>query len=48
MSKTDLSDGFYQFHLTPTIALSLATPFLNLPHEPKLVSIPTWLRMGWT
>ena len=48
LSKTDLSDGFYQFHLTPTGSLSLATPFPNLPHEPKLVSIPTRLPMGWT
>ena len=31
LSKTDLSDGFYQFHLTPSGALSLATPFPNLP-----------------
>ena len=27
MSKTHLSDGFYQLHLTPTGALKLAVPF---------------------
>jgi len=48
LSKTDLSDGFYQFHLTPTGALKLATPFPNLPSEPELVAIPTRLPMGWT
>ena len=47
ISKMDLSNRFYQFHLTPTGALSLATPFPNLPHEPKLVSMPTRLPMGW-
>ena len=31
LSKTDLYDGFYQFHITPLVDLSLATPFLNLP-----------------
>jgi hypothetical protein len=48
LSKTDLSDSFYQFHLTPSGALSLATPFPNLPGEPQLVAIPTVLPMGWT
>jgi hypothetical protein len=48
LSKTDLSDGFYQFHLTPTGSLKLATPFPHLPSEPELVAIPTRLPMGWT
>ena len=48
MSKTDLSDGFYQIPLTPSGALKLAVPFPNLPGEPPLVAIPTRLPMGWT
>ena len=48
LSKTDLSDGFYQFQLTPSGALMLATPFPSGPGEPPLVSIPTRLPMGWT
>jgi len=48
LSKTDLSDGFYQLHLTPTGALKLAVPFPNQPGQPKLVAIPTRLPMGWT
>ena len=48
LSKTDLSDGFYQMHLTPTGALQLAVPFPSSPTEPKLVAVPTRLPMGWT
>ena len=48
LSKTDLSDGFYQIPLTPTGALKLAVPFPHLPGEPPLVAIPTRLPMGWT
>ena len=47
MSKTDLSDGFYQMHLTPTGALKLAVPFHHEGKEP-MVAIPTRLPMGWT
>ena len=47
MSKTDLSDGFYQLHLTPTGALKLAVPFQSTEGEP-MVAIPTRLPMGWT
>ena len=46
LSKTDLSDGFYQLHLNPTSALKLAVPF---DHEGQtFVAIPTRLPMGWT
>ena len=48
LSKTDLSDGFYQLHLSPSGALSLAMPFPSNPDEPPLVAIPTRLPMGWT
>ena len=48
LSKTDLSDGFYQIPLTPSGALKLAVPFPQLPGEPPLVAIPTRLPMGWT
>ena len=48
LSKTDLSDGFYQIPLTPSGALKLAVPFPSLPGEPPLVAIPTRLPMGWT
>ena len=48
LSKTNLSDGFYQFHLTPSVSLSIAKPFLDLPGEPPLVAIPTRLPMEWT
>ena len=48
MSKTDLSDGFYQYQVTASGALMLATPFPSGPGEPPLVSIPTRLPMGWT
>ena len=47
LSKTDLSDGFYQIPLTPTGALKLAVPFESTDQEP-LVAIPTRLPMGWT
>ena len=47
LSKTDLSDGFYQLHLTPSGALKLAVPFAAKGKEP-LVAIPTRLPMGWT
>ena len=47
MSKTDLSDGFYQLHLTPSSALKLAVPFDTAQGEPQ-VAIPTRLPMGWT
>ena len=39
MSKTDLSDGFYQYQVTASGALMLATPFPSGPNEPPLVSI---------
>ena len=48
LSKTDLSDGFYQIPLTLSGALKLAVPFPSLPGEPPLVAIPTKLPMGWT
>ena len=48
LSKTDLSDGFYQLPLTPSGALKLAVPFPHLPGEPPLIAIPTRLPMGWT
>jgi len=48
LSKTDLSDGFYQLHLTPTGALKLAVPFPHTANEPPLVAVPTRLPMGWT
>ena len=47
MSKTDLSDGFYQMNLNPSGALKLAVPFHLAGHEP-MVAIPTRLPMGWT
>ena len=47
LSKTDLSDGFYQLHLTPTGALKLAVPFPSMSGKP-MVAIPTRLPMGWT
>ena len=47
MSKTDLSDGFYQLPLTPTGALKLAVPFTREDQEPYL-AVPTRLPMGWT
>ena len=47
MSKTDLSDGFYQLHLTPSGALKLAVPFSS-PSGEMQVAIPTRLPMGWT
>ena len=47
LSKTDLSDGFYQLPLTPTGALKLAVPFRSSDQEP-LVAVPTRLPMGWT
>lgn len=48
LSKTDLSDGFYQLHLTPSGALKLAVPFPHAANEPPLVAVPTCLPMGWT
>ena len=48
LAKTDLSDGFYQLHLTPSGALQLAMPFPSTHDEPPLVAIPTRLPMGWT
>ena len=48
LSKTDLSDGFYQIHLNPSGALKLAVPFPSAPNEPPLIAIPTRLPMGWT
>ena len=46
LSKTNLSDGFYQLNLSPMGALKLAVPF---DHQgQRLVAIPTWLPMGWT
>jgi len=48
LSKTDMSDGFYQLHLTPSGALKLAVPFPQAAGEPPLVAIPTRLPMGWT
>ena len=47
MSKTDLSDGFYQLPLTPSGALKLAVPFNRADKEPYL-AVPTRLPMGWT
>ena len=47
LSKTDLSDGFYQLHLTPTGALKLAVPFTSMSGKP-MVAIPTRLPIGWT
>ena len=39
LSKTDLSDGFYQLHLTPTGALKLAVlPFDH--HGHRLLAVP--------
>ena len=51
LSKTDLSNGFYQLPpLTPSGALKLTVPFPHLPHEPPLLAIPTSLPMMgcWT
>ena len=48
LSKTDLSDGFYQLHLSPSGALQLAMPFPSNHGEPPLVAVPTRLPMGWT
>ena len=48
LSKTDLSDGFYQMNLTPTGALNLAVPFPSAPGQPELLALPTRLPMGWT
>ena len=46
LSKTDLSDGFYQLHLNPTGALKLAVPF---DHQgQRFIAVPTRLPMGWT
>ena len=47
MSKTNLSNRFYQLHLTPMGALKLAVPF-KVDGRPQLVAIPTRLPMGWT
>ena len=47
LSKTDLSDGFYQIPLTSTGALKLAVPSESSNQEP-LMAIPTRLPMGWT
>ena len=47
MSKTDLSDGFYQLPLTPSGALKLAVPFSRANGESYL-AVPTRLPMGWT
>ena len=47
MSKTDLSDGFYQVHLTPSGVLKLAVLF-TAKHQEPMVGIPTRLPMGWT
>ena len=46
LSKTDLSDGFYQLHLTPSGALKLAVPFTSIDGKP-MVATPTRLPMGW-
>jgi len=48
LSKTDLSDGFYQLHLNPGGALKLAVPFPSAANEPPLIAVPTRLPMGWT
>ena len=48
LSKNELSDGFYQFHLKPLVSLSLKIPFTDPPGEPPLVAIPTRLPMVWT
>ena len=42
LSKTDLSDGFYQLHLTPSGALKLAVPFPSAANEPPLIAVPTF------
>ena len=47
LSKTNLSDGFYQLHLTPSSALKLAVPFDSVTGEP-MAAIPMRLPMGWT
>lgn len=47
LSKTDLSNRFYQIPLTPTGALKLAVPFKPSTQE-QLVALPTRLPMGWT
>jgi len=41
LSKTDLSDGFYQLHLTPSGALKLAVSFPQAVNEPPLIAVPT-------
>jgi len=41
LSKTDLSDGFYQLHLTPSSALKLAIPFPQVANDPPLIVDPT-------
>lgn len=46
MSKTDLSDRFYQLPLTSSGALKLAVPF-NYQGQPYL-AVPMHLPMGWT
>ena len=48
LSKKDLSDSFYQIHLTPSGALKIAVPFPNKFNRPKLVVISTRLLMVWT
>jgi len=48
LSKTDMSNGFYQLHITPSGALKLAIPFPQAAGQPPLVAIPTRLPMGWT
>ena len=47
-SKTDLSDGFYQLHLSPSGALQLAMPFPSNHGESPLVAVLTRLPIDWT
>ena len=48
LSKTDLSDGFYQLHLSPSGALQLAMPFPSNHGESPLVAVLTRLPIDWT
>ena len=48
LSKTDLSNSFYQTPLTPTGALKLAVPFESSDQEPLVGMVPMRLPMGWT
>ena len=46
LSKTYLSDAFYQIQQIPSGELRIAVPFPKNPNNPKLVAIPTQILIG--